>query len=290
MTNRGTRHTEIYRASFAFKDRSVALSTHDIAVISTLSALFDLPFCEHGPTDSSVLLRKVADTFIIQTSRRYKQYDTISGAIVALAQTIPFMLLPRPHSYVLHGGAFIAEGKAHLFLGPGYVGKSTMALEAWLMGYEILGDDYLLLDLQTPTLQAIPKPLKLRTNNNILPERLAQIIEPGDYSLGYVEDSWNLVLSRQLPRMVSLGREVPIGSIYLLQRTEGNSASCHPAEKVQFIRSVYQHLVSAPQNNLDILRCLCTVFSAGHVFELRIGNNATVPALAEMIANTRLPC
>jgi hypothetical protein len=280
------RESNIHRANFSFMDRSVTLSTHDISVISKLSVLFDLPVEEQGPASYSIALHEEAGSLIVHTSHGlHERYETLSDAVVALAISIPVMLLPFKTDYVLHGGAFIAGGKAHLFLGPGHIGKSTLTLEAWLMGYEVLGDDYLLLDLSTTTVQAVPKPLKLRIPENALPERLMGFIEPHNYCLGYTRESWTLILSRGLPHMTPLNRNVPIGSIHLLARTDDKTSSCCPADKHQFIRSLYQQLVAAPQSNLDILRCFSTMYDEGRVFALHIGENAVATAVAAMVAS-----
>jgi hypothetical protein len=274
----------IHHANFSFKGRSVAFSTHDASVISMLSALFDLPVREHGRADHAVSLREEADNLVVHTSQgRQTRCAKLSDAIVALAQTIPFMLLPFKTDYVLHGGAFITGGKAHLFLGPGYIGKSTLALEAWFMGYEILGDDYLLFDLSTATLQAVPKPLKLRKVDQALLERLEKAVVPHSYCLGDMGGSSTLILSRGLPRMVALDRKVPIGSIHLLARTCDKTSCCHPADKHQFFRAIYQQLVAAPRTNLDILKCLSSMFRDGRVSALHIGENAAAAAVAAMV-------
>ena len=198
--------------------------------------------------------------------------------------TIPVMLLPFKSSYILHGGAFIADGKCHLFIGPGHIGKSTLALEAWRKGYDIVGDDYLLLDLKTTTVGAVPKPLKLRLAGGVLPERLEEIVAPRDYCLGYARD-WTLVLSRSLPRMTALHRKVPIASIQLLVRTADKTSSCNPVDKHQFLQSIYQQLIAAPRNNLDIFKCLSPVFRDGRVSALHIGRMRQWPQSRLLLAD-----
>jgi hypothetical protein len=276
---------DIYHARFSFMDRSVALSTHDASVIATLSALLDLPVEADGPADYSIAVREEAGGVAVVTKYECKPYDTLSGAVVALAQAIPYFLLPYAPGYVVHGGAFIADGKAHLFLGPGHVGKSTIALEAWLMGYEVLGDDYLWLDLTTATVQAVPKPLKLRRSDNSLPERLNKVLAPESYCLGHTEDLWALILSRGLPRMAPLHQTFPIGGIHLLERSGDTTSACRPAEKHRFVRSIFEQLAKAPRNDLDIVRCLSAIFRDGRVTALRVGHNATAAAVTAMVAS-----
>jgi hypothetical protein len=276
---------DTHRANFSFMGRSVALYAHDASVIPTLSALLDLTAEAHGPADCSVAVREDAGRIAVVTTYETKHYDALSGAIVAAAQVVPYFLLPYAPGYVLHGGAFVADGKAHLFLGPGHVGKSTTALEAWLMGYEVLGDDYLWLDLSTATVRAVPKPLKLRRSHNTLPDRLKEVLPPASYCLGYAEDLWVLILSRGLPRMASLHQSFPIGGIHLLERTDETTSTCHPADRHRFVRSVFEQLVKAPRNDLDILRCLSAIFRDGRATALRVGNNANAAAVTAMVAS-----
>ena len=279
------RESSIHRANLSFMGQSVALSADHVSIISKLAALFGLPVMDHGPADHSITLRRDADGFVVDTSHGlHERHETLSDVIVALAMTIPVMLLPFKANYIMHGGAFVANGKCHLFIGPGHIGKSTLALEAWRRGYEILGDDYLLLDLSTTTVRAVPKPLKLRLADGTLPECLEKIITPRDYCLGYAWGSWTLILSRGLPRMTALQHKVPIASIHLLMRTTDRTSCCSPAHKHQFFRSIYEQLVAAPRNNLDIFKCLSPMFRDGHVSTLHIGENATAAAVEAIVA------
>jgi hypothetical protein len=279
------READIYRTTFSFMDRSVAFSAHDASVIPRLAALIDLPSRAHRPADYSVALREEAGGFAVHTEQRSKYYNALSGAVVALAQVIPFLLLPLNTSYILHSGAIFAYGKAHLFLGPGHIGKSTLALEAWLMGYEILGDDYLLLAPSTATVQAVPKPVKLRQNDGALPDRLKHILPPDGYCIGYAENEWNLILKRGLPRMTPLHRNIPIGSIHLLERSDYNTTSSRLADKRTLFRTPFEQIVTEPRNGLDVLRCFLPIFGEGRVFSLCVGTNATASAVTSILAH-----
>ena len=273
-----------HRAVFVFKNRRVEISTPDASVLSRLSALIDLPFAEHGVADCSIALVEDAGRLAVRSTQTCKFYDTLSGAVAALAQTIPFWLLPFGEGYVLHGGAIVAGGKAHVFLGPGHVGKSTLALEAWLMGYEVLGDDYLLLDPQTVTIQPVPKPVKLRLAGGALPERLSHILTPEDYCLGYMDDAWTLILSRALPRMTPLHRNLPIASLHLLTRSGAKETYCEPVGRHAFFRAAFDQTVAAPKNDLDILRCFLPMLGEGRVFSLHVGTGGSAAAVETMIA------
>ena len=280
------REARIERARFSFMDRSVAIATEDASVIPALSALIDLPAEEPGPGGQSIAVRCEHGSVTVETSFECKHYQTASDAIVALAQAIPYFLLPYATGYILHGGALVDdEGKAHLFLGPGFVGKSTIALEAWLMGHEVLGDDYLWLDPLAAVVRAVPKPLKLRRSDDRLPERLVPLLAPGTYRFGQMDKQWILLLSRGLARMAPLHRSFPVGGIHLLERTGEPASTAYPADKQRFVRSIFEHLAKGPANNLDIVRCLSGIFHDGRVTSLRIGHNGAAAAVSAMIAS-----
>jgi hypothetical protein len=172
-----------HRAIFAFRTRRVEFRAPDASVSERLSVLLDLPILASGPpadatADCSVALAEEAGTFTLHSPHGCKHYGSLTGSIIAATQLLPFWLQPFGAGYALHGGAIAAGGKAHVFLGPGYIGKSTLALEAWLMGYDVLGDDRLLLDPQTAMLEAMPKPVKVRLGEESLPERLRTLLAP----------------------------------------------------------------------------------------------------------------
>ena len=274
----------ICRAIFSFKNRSVEFSSHDSSVLPALAALIDLPHREDGSADCSIALGEEAGRVAIHAAGEIKLHDTLAGALAALAQSIPFWLLPFGRGYVLHAGAILAGGKAHMFLGPGHVGKSTLALEAWLMGYEILGDDYLVLDPQAVTLEAVPKPMKLRLGGGTLPDRLQKNVAPDAYCLGPGEEGWTLILGRRLPRMTPLYRNFPIGSIHLLTRSGTKKTFCAPADNRAFFRAALEQTIAAPKNGLDVLRCFLPMLGRGRVFALDIGHDDARGAVETMIA------
>lgn len=273
-----------HRAFFAFKNRRVELSVPDAAVLGQLATLIDLPFAEPGAADCSIALAEDAGRFAVRSGETCKVYDTLSGAVAALAQSIPFWLLPFGEGYVLHAGAVLADGKAHVFLGPGHVGKSTLALEAWLMGHEVLGDDYLLLDPQSVTVEAVPKPMKLRPGSGAVPERLARVLAPDDYCLGYGDDAWTLILGRALPRMTPLHRSLPVASLHLLTRSGAKETTRRPADKNAFYRAAFDQTVAAPKNGLDVLRCFLPMLGAARVFALDVGEGDAPRAVETMLA------
>jgi hypothetical protein len=276
-----------HRAFFSFRNRCVEVVSHDPSVVARLSRLIDLPFAGHGVADCSIALAEEAGRFVIRIANTTKFYGTLADAVAALAQSVPFWLLPFGEAYALHAGAIIAGGRAHVVLAPGHVGKSTLALEAWLQGYDVLGDDYLLFDPQALTLEAVPKPVKLRLADGTLPERLRAHLAPDTYCLGRGEDGWTLILGRNLPRMIAITRNFPIASIHLLSRSKGETVS-RPADKRAFFQAALAQTVVAPKNGLDVLRAFRPLLDAGRIFSLRVGHNDAARAVETMIAAA--PC
>ena len=152
------------------------------------------------------------------------------------------------------------------------------------MGYEVLGDDYLLLDPIASTVQAMPKPIKLRTSDSTPPDRLSSVLAPDDYCMGYADNEWAMLLSRGLPRMAPLHHDFPIGSIHLLARSDDPTTTCRPADKHQLFRTPFEQTVTAPHNGLDILRCFLPILGNGRVYALRVGKYATVAAVSSIVA------
>ena len=83
--------------------------------------------------------------------------------------------------------------------------------------------------------------------------------------------------------MTALQHKVPIASIHVLVRTADKTSCCNPADQHQFVRLIYEQLVAAPRNNLDILKCLSPVFRDGRVWALHVGENAAAAAVEAIV-------
>lgn len=274
---------KLRRGAFSFGGQSVGLATTEPDVISKLSALLDLPFCERV-TDSSLEFLRDRDGFtLIDLVGRKTHYGDLADSIVDLAAIVPYELLPHRSGYVIHAGAVVINDCAHLFIGPGHVGKSTLAHAAWLMGCVVIGDDYLRLDLPTTTVQPVPKPLKLRRFDDSVPEYLGPRDLADRCCIGRRDDSWVLVLGRTLDRMAPLNTPYRIGNIFLLERVD-EGVSCEPVEAGVFVESMFAQLITAPRNDLDLIRCFSTMFRRKRVWRLRIGFDASFRAVELMMA------
>ena len=215
------------RASFSWRGRSVSVTAPDQSFIDRVASLLGL---EAGQEQGGDQFEIRADPDLTLAGPSGCEYFTEASDLLAtMAVELPFRFLDLDDRYVIHAGAIVAGGKAHLFLGPPFVGKSTIALEAWLMGYKILGDDYVIADAVTGLVEAFPKPLKLRLPSPHLPARLRPM-PPDGHAIGRHRGQPILSLFRTLPRMVPLCQRLEIGAVYLLRRAAaGRRGSLPPA-------------------------------------------------------------
>ncbi|WP_298126291.1 hypothetical protein [Brevundimonas sp.] len=281
-------NSPIHSTNFSFRNRTVSLSAADPAAGRRLASLLGLRAAPPGPADHLLMLRETARGLEIQSDDNVRHVVDLDAAIASLAQSIPYWLLPHQVSHVLHAGAIVVDGLAHLFMGPGYAGKSTLALEAWLMGHEVMGDDYLILDPATLTVRAAPKPIKVRRPSRSLPVRLEPVLAPDHYCMGRLGEEWALLLGRQLPRQTPLESELPIGSVHFLQRVDGATVASRPVRASEFYQLIFHQLVTAPLDNLDVPRSFAPLLAGGRIFSLGVGTDATPLAVDAILAHRAL--
>ena len=195
---------------------------------------------------------------------------------------MPSLLLDQPDGYELHAGALAVGDVAHLFLGPSHSGKSTLALEAWLAGHEVLGDDYLLA-AAGGALSGVPKPLKIRLSEPSLPGRLEGRLPAGGYVLGQLEGEPCLVLSRSLPGMAAAGRRHRIGSVHILSRAPGRQTLKRPASRHEAIAALLAQTFVGSRSSLGVLRCFAPVLRARRAFVLEVGEHDQAGAVAALL-------
>lgn len=266
--------------AFAFADRRVTVAAED-AILARLAHLLDLEPQAAGAAPDLVVTR-TANGYAIRSGDRDRHCRTRDEALLALSQTVPYRLLPMTQRYILHAGAIIAGGAAHLFLGPAYSGKSTLAFAAWQGGHDVIGDDYLLLDPETMTVEAAPKPLKIRCIDGRIPDGIARTPDPDDYCFGLLVSLPTLVLSRRLPHIVSLYRRVPVGAIYLLEPRGAGPTRIAAADRYAFFRAPLDQTISAPGAGLDMLRLFRPLLREGRAFSLHAGQNDAAGAVRLM--------
>ncbi len=197
------------------------------------------------------------------------------AVVMYLARMLPRRVPTPARRHLLHGAAVVRDGAAWLVLGPGRAGKSTLALEAWLNGAELIGDDLFLLDAAAGTVEAVPKPLKVRLAEPCLPARLAHL-PPEDRALGPVggEQETALLLGRGLPRMAPLETPFPLGGAFLLQRVAESGWRTEPVDKVPLIRAVLAETRVSTDRMLAVLHPFMALLQKGLLGALVVGEGA----------------
>jgi hypothetical protein len=221
---------------------------------------------------------------------------------------------------VLHAGAFVVDGEAVVLAGQGRSGKSSLSLAALQLGYQVINDDWVVIDSTETSVRSFPKGLKLRldgpvlnvplqefVSGEILPTSLSQRgamldldpfpMTPGrgelrDYLLGRLngEEEYRLLVGRRSTKMAPYGRSIPVQRLLLVER--GTESGLMPVEKNDMLRAILDQVVlPRPQSTpLGILRFLEPLWHRKRVFRLIVGENTLRDTVA-MIAgkNPNLP-
>jgi hypothetical protein len=115
-----------------------------------------------GQCDITVGDPSIGATLVEFGSKRYAVSSTVELSIL-LNTLVPALLLERAGVARRMHAAGVRVGDGILLLsGEGRIGKSSLALEAWRRGFELLGDDWLLFSDNFSGVLPVPKPLKAR--------------------------------------------------------------------------------------------------------------------------------
>ena len=197
--------------------------------------------------------------------------------------------MPTPAGcHLLHGGAVVRDGAAWAILGPGRSGKSTLVLETWLNGAEVIGDDMFLLDAATGMVAPAPKPLKVRLAGPRLPAGLMGL-PPEDCALGPVENEQEtaLLLGRLLPRIVPMETAIPLGGAFLLRRVSEPGWRTEPVAKIQLIQTVFAETRVSSDRALTVLHPFLELLKNGRVQTLVVGEGASAQVATMLCADGR---
>ncbi len=146
-------------------------------------------------------------------------FDTHEALLAWLALTVSDELGRRSNAALLHSASFLVDGVATLVCGQPFSGKSTTALLALNAGLHLLGDDIVHLHPQPGTVQACPRPLKLRrlpSSLDILPRQ--SLLDQSLPATLDGEPSW--IIPRQEAAMAPVGPIWPVGRIFHLSRSD----------------------------------------------------------------------
>lgn len=275
------------RASFTWRGRTLSVTVPEASYVFRLGEFMGIK-AGALPGDEHFAIAPVpgGETGELAWSWRHGAGVAWSkdDAIASLLTIMCFQYLAIDGCYALHAGAITVDGKARLVLGPGHAGKSTLVAEAWLHGYEVLGDDYLVLDAGSGRIEAVPKPVKLRLQDPELPRRFHSRVAQGDYCIGLVDGLPVVKLARTLPGMAPLGRSYAIDAIYLLQRPGRSETSMSPAPKYQAVQAILEQTFVGRLTSLGIIDHLAPAIRGGRVHILSAGENDGAGALAALTA------
>jgi hypothetical protein len=267
---------------FGLLARSVSLGGVRGALLDRLAALLALP-AGHGRGERHVCCTLRDGRYLVRTGVSTQVCGSRADLLAVLATTVPSLLLDQPGWYQLHAGALAEGDVAHLFLGPSCSGKSSLALEAWLAGQQVIGDDYLLVEAASGDLLGVPKPLKIRLPDLALPERLAALPVDGRV-LGRLEGGPGLLLGRNLPRMVPACRRHRIGSVHILRRVGGRRSRKRPASRHEAIAALLEQTFVGAQSSLGVLRPFAAALREQRIHVLEAGEDDLAGALALLLS------
>jgi hypothetical protein len=245
-----------------------------------------------APTIGSVAQNHIAinlcDNGLRVLDHRAPLLPSLEAVVMYLARHLPQRMPTPAGHHLLHGGAVVRDGMAWAILGPGRAGKSTLVLEAWLNGAEVIGDDMFLLDAAAGTVAPAPKPLKVRLAEPCPPARLRGL-PPEDCALGPVENEQDtaLLLGRLLPRITPLETTIPLGGAFLLRRVPEPGWRTEPVAKVQLIQAVFAETRVSSDRALTVLHPFMDLLKNGRVQTLVVGECASAQAATMLCANGR---
>ena len=233
------------------------------------------------PTIGSVAQNHLAINLSAQglelVERRPLLFSSVDEVVMHLARVLPWRLSTPARRHLVHAAAVVRDGAAWLVVGTNRAGKSTLTLEAWLNGAEVIGDDLVLLDAAAGTVEAAPKPLKVRLDEPCLPDRLRGM-PPEDWMLGSVQRETALLLGRGLPRMAPLERAFPLGGAFLLRRDPEHGWRTEPVGNDPLIGAVLAETRISTERTLAVLHPFIALLSRGRLGALVVGEGAAAEA------------
>lgn len=153
----------------------------------------------------------------------------------------------RTNLFPVHGGIIESQGKAHLFLAPTHIGKTTLIAYLTHSGYPYINDDFCLIDMDTLFVVPDITPIHLRVQSLPILEQHGCFIS-GDTMA--TERDIRIVYTP--PHTQS--NPLPISAIYFIERDERKN-NCVPMEKSQSVKSLMAALLSPTAVDADRLRC-----------------------------------
>jgi hypothetical protein len=173
----------------------------------------------------------------------------------------------------LHAGALLHKGEAILFSGDPYCGKSTLAYNAWQLGEDVIGDDWLLYDTENFNVKGFPKPIKPRVDPEQLPE-MPKSVSPQQSVLGKLHNEWRLMISRQAGFVNSFETPYHIRSLFFISRETSPFSRVESIDRELALKQILsQTLLTKSRMSLPGIKLLDHLWKVNKVFLLHIGED-----------------
>ena len=165
----------------------------------------------HGP-----MLEVLDDCTVAVDGVAWEPFSCNADLRAWLYLTVSDVMIMRGELTVLHAAAFCHDSKVMLLCGGEWSGKSTMTLAALNAGYEVLGDDQVLLAPESEGVYALPRPVKCRMGTTGVPQGL-----PGDAVQAKLGEEAVALLPRKSKGHAGCNSCYPLGSLIHLRRHPG---------------------------------------------------------------------
>ncbi len=171
--------------------------------------------------------QRAENHYILNTHHSNEQtvFESMNDLLVNTVNQIAFYFLRRSERLMLHCGALVVNNEAILFSGLSHAGKTSLAVNAWLSNYSVLGDDIVMCDPKNYTVNAFPKPLRQRLTSLDIPAKLMKKAGEGNIVAGKFAYDTGLFIGRKSPNIITYNQPVKIKEIYYLERGEKTSVT-----------------------------------------------------------------
>jgi hypothetical protein len=198
--------------------------------------------------------------------------------MVALFAEVCAAVRVRSAATVLHGGGFLAGGRAILLAGDANAGKSTLCARAWLTGSPLLGDDHIVWHQDAGRVSAFPRlPLKIRADDTATAEAVTARAGDGNAITGRTEEGPCVCIGREAPGVVGCEATFPVAALCFVRRGRDTALRQVPAREALALALPQ---VQAGPGALRIAGLVTALDACGGLFDLVVGDHAQDEALA----------
>ncbi len=270
----------------AWQGKSVVVQftylSDDINQVATLLSLTHKKV-DDNLTDVVIYIDKTDSGYHLRFSLFQKQFwfDNRDDLIVHIVTFIGVAFLNSCQQLVLHSGAIAVDGQAILFTGLPFAGKSSLALSAWLHGYPLISDDWLVFNERGQSVSPFPKPLKPRITTSAIPEPIQQQVTDAHLQMGLLANELRLIIGKESPNMVPYSAQIPVNALFYIERA--SHTAIKPLEKQDALRLILEQVMPTKPSCLKIATLIQSLAMTNRLYHLAIGENKQEQAFRTMI-------